>query len=245
MIPVQNTAPSRSPAILTWSLLATNCAVFFLTINLSSQGQEQLFMRFGLIPARFLSFIGAGDAWLLFNALLTVLTSMFLHGGWAHLILNMWMLWLFAPVVEDRLGPGRFLAFYMACGVAAVLVHAAIYPTSTIPVVGASGAISGILGCYISLFPFARLVIMIPILFIPFFFAVPSIIFATFWFLSQIVMGAVDLYMPRAAAGVAWWAHVGGFVAGVVLGPLLLRPSQAHRSYYRDEGILGFDLEGR
>ena len=130
---------------------------------------------------------------------LPFLSNMFLHGGWLHLILNMWTLYLFGPAVEDRLGSGRYLVFYLACGLFASIAHAFLNPTSTVPALGASGAISGVLGSFIMMFPLARLVIMIPILFFPFFFEVPAILFAGFWFLTQVTAGMAELFMPSQA----------------------------------------------
>jgi membrane associated rhomboid family serine protease len=170
---------------------------------------------------------------------------MFLHGGWLHLILNMWTLWLFGPTVEDRLGHSRYLAFYLACGVAASLTHVVFSAGSEIPALGASGAIAGVLGCYVRLFPLARVVVLVPILFLPLFFEVYAFIFVGLWFLIQVLQGTAELFTPTAAAGVAWWAHIGGFVAGLVLGPVLRRSEQRYRAYHADEGVLGFDPRGR
>jgi membrane associated rhomboid family serine protease len=165
---------------------------------------------------------------------------MFLHGGWLHLILNMWVLWLFGPTVEDRLGAGRFLLFYLATGVIASATHVAFNPTSEVPTLGASGAIAGILGAYLRMFPFARVVVVVPVIVIPFFFEVPAIVFVGLWFFMQLLQGAVELLAPDGGVGIAWWAHVGGFLAGLLLAPVVRRPRSGYRPYYRDEGILGF-----
>jgi membrane associated rhomboid family serine protease len=172
-------------------------------------------------------------------------TMMCLHGGWLHLIFNMWTLWLFGSTVEDRLGRGRYLAFYLACGVAASIAHVAFNPTSMVPALGASGAIAGVLGCYMRLFPLARVVVVVPILFIPLFFEVYAFVFVGLWFLIQIFQGTLELLLPTSGGGVAWWAHVGGFVAGLTLGPLLVQSARRYRVYYPDEGVLGFDTAGR
>ena len=169
---------------------------------------------------------------------------MFLHGGWLHLILNMWTLWLFGPTSRIGWGPPG-ISFYLACGLLASLTHAIFNPASTIPALGASGAIAGVLGCFIRLFPLARLVILIPILFFPFFFEVPAIVFAGLWFLTQVLQGTAELFMQPSGGGVAWWAHVGGFVFGFVLTPLLRQSRRRYRTYYADEGIFGFDPSGR
>jgi membrane associated rhomboid family serine protease len=240
MFPIQNAVPTRYAPAVTWALIATNCLVFLIQISLSPSELEAFLMQYALIPARY--FDGYTEAGL--ADYLPFLTNAFLHGGWLHLILNMWTLWLFGPVVEDRLGPGRFFAFYLACGVIASLTHALSNPTSEVPALGASGAIAGVLGCYVFLFPWARLVVMIPILFLPFFFELPAIIFVGLWFLVQLLQGTVELFAAPSGGGIAWWAHIGGFVGGLVLGPLLAQSERRYRNYYADEGIYGFDTSG-
>src|SRR5512133_2316519 len=178
MFPIQNAVPSRYPPVVTWTLIAANCAVFFVEISLSPEELEWFLSSFALIPARYLAPLPYDDTSLEIADWLPFVSNMFLHGGWLHLILNMWTLWLFGPIVEDRLGSGRYLAFYLACGLVASVTHAAFNPTSTVPALGASGAIAGVLGASIVLFPLARLVMVIPILFFPFFFEVPAIFFA-------------------------------------------------------------------
>jgi membrane associated rhomboid family serine protease len=157
----------------------------------------------------------------------------------------MWTLWLFGPAVEDRLGHLRFLLFYLACGLVASYAHAAFNPFSIVPALGASGAIAGVLACFLLLFPLARLIVVVPILFIPLFFEVPTIVFMGLWFFIQLMQGAAELFLPTGAAGIAWWAHVGGFVAGLLLGPLLIQSRNRFRPYYADEGVLGFTPTGR
>jgi membrane associated rhomboid family serine protease len=243
MFPVENSVPLRYPPIVTWALIAANCAVFLFEANLSEPELEQFLLRFALIPARYFEpelFGGAAAA-----DYLPFATNMFLHGGWLHLILNMWTLWLFGRAIEDRLGPGRYIAFYLACGVLASATHAVFNPISTVPALGASGAIAGVLGCYMRMFPLARVVVLVPILFFPFFFEVPGIVFAGLWLLLQVLQGTAELFSPSVGGGVAWWAHVGGFVGGFLLTPLLRRSRRRYRTYYADEGILGFDPRGR
>jgi len=245
MFPIQNTVPTRYPPFVTWALIAANCAIFFIQISLSEPQLERLLSRLALIPARYFAPSSYDNASLALADYLPFVSNMFLHGGWLHLILNMWTLWLFGPAVEDRLGPGRYLCFYVASGVFASVTHAVFNPTSVIPALGASGAIAGVLGCFVRLFPHARLVVFIPILFFPLFFEVPAAVFAGLWFLTQILHGTAELFMPSAGGGIAWWAHSGGFVAGFVLTPLLQQSKRRHRTYYADEGVLGFDPSGR
>jgi membrane associated rhomboid family serine protease len=244
MFPIRNAVPTRYPPTVTWALIAVNCAVFLLQVSLGPAELEEFLLRFALIPARYVDPLLFGEAGLTPDDFLPFFTMMFLHGGWLHLILNMWTLWLFGPAIEDRLGHGRYLAFYLACGVAAAIAHALSAPTSTVPALGASGAIAGVLGCYMQMFPLARVVVLVPILFIPLFFELYAFVFIGIWFLLQILQGTAELLMP-SAGGVAWWAHIGGFVAGVVLGPLLRRSERGYRTYYADEGELGFDTRGR
>jgi membrane associated rhomboid family serine protease len=239
MFPIKNAVPSRSPPLVTWALIAANCVIFLAETSLTPRELEWLLSQFALIPARYTE-----DGDLSLADYLPFFTNMFLHGGWMHLILNMWMLWLFGPTVEDRLGPGRYLMFYLACGILASVTHVVFNPGSPFPALGASGAIAGVLGCYIRLFPLARIVVMIPILIFPFFFEVPALVFAGLWFMMQLLQGTIDLFAPSAGGGVAWWAHVGGFMAGFVLAAPLRLPARRYRPYYADEGILGFTPMG-
>jgi membrane associated rhomboid family serine protease len=245
MIPIRNVVPTRYPPVMTWMLIAINCLVFLLQNSLTPGELEEFLRDFALIPARYTAVLPYGDANLSAVDLVPFFTMMFLHGGWLHLIFNMWTLWLFGSTVEDRLGHGRYLAFYLACGLAASIAHVIFNPTSIVPALGASGAIAGVLGCYMRLFPLARVVVVVPILFIPLFFEVYAFVFVGLWFLIQICQGTLELLLPTSGGGVAWWAHVGGFIAGLALGPLLVRSERRYRVYYPDEGILGFDTAGR
>ena len=243
MFPLQTTVPLRNPPVVTWVLIAVNCVVFLYQISLSEPELELFLSRFALVPGRYF----ASDASSALSVLdyLPFVTNMFLHGGWLHLILNMWTLWLFGRTVEDRFGSARYLRFYLLCGAVASTTHALVNATSEIPALGASGAIAGVLGCYMRMFPLSRVVVMIPILFFPFFFELPAIVFTGLWFLVQVMQGTADLFAPPTGAGVAWWAHIGGFVAGFLLTPLLQQSKRAHRPFYPDEGVLGFDPAGR
>ena len=245
MLPIRNAVPIRYPPVVTWALILANALVFLIQIGLGPVELNEFLFRFALIPARYFEPLAFGQESLSASDFLPFFTMMFLHGGWLHLILNMWMLWLFGPVIEDRLGHGAYLVFYAACGVAAAIAHVFFNPTSTVPAVGASGAIAGVLGCYVCLFPFARLIVLVPIIFIPLFFEVPALVFVFIWFILQVLQGTAESLAPSAGAGVAWWAHIGGFLAGLLIGPLLRRPKRTYRAYYPDEGILGFDPMGR
>jgi membrane associated rhomboid family serine protease len=242
MIPIRNAVPSRDPPVVTWILIAINCLVFLFQDSLSPDELELFLRQFALIPARYSE---ALDTDLNAADILPFFSMMFLHGGWLHLILNMWTLWLFGPTIEDRMGHARYLAFYLACGLTASVAHFMFNPTSIVAALGASGAIAGILGCYMRLFPMARVVVVVPILFIPLFFEVYAYVFISLWFLIQVLQSMMALLLPSASGDVAWWAHVGGFIAAFALSPLLVRSHQGYRPYYPDEGVFGFDTEGQ
>ena len=245
MIPYQDTVATRYPPLAVWGLLAVNIVVFVHQVSLPAALQERFIATFALVPARYFGALAllapptTPADWLPF------FTNMFLHAGWLHLGVNMWTLWIFGRAVEDRLGAGRFLGFFIACGLAASVAHAVLNPDSVVPALGASGAIAGVIGCYARMFPFARLVMIVPIVIVPLFVEVSAIAFALVWFVLQIVPGLLALGQDTDAGGIAWWAHVGGFVAGVLLAPLVRRPQAAYRPYYPDEGICGFMPDGR
>lgn len=215
---------SRSLPLVTWGLIVVNVLVFSLMIAAGS-GAERIALRFGVVPARLL----AGDhplGWM------TLVTSMFLHGGWAHLFSNVLALYIFGDNVEDRLGSGRYLFLYLACGLAAGGVHILFNSTSTIPAIGASGAISGVLAAYLLFFPTARVITLVPLFFWPWFVEVPAVVYLGFWFVSQLLNGMLSIVVgAQTLGGVAWWAHVGGFVAGLVLAPMLQLRRYVRRSY--------------
>src|SRR3979409_1452211 len=220
MIPIRNAVPSRYPPVITWMLIAINCLVFLFQDSLSLDELELFLQQFALIPARYSEAFATGDANLEAADILPFFSMMFLHGGWLHLILNMWTLWLFGPTIEDRLGHRRDLAFYLGCGFAASLTRVIFNPTSIIPALGASGAIAGLLGCYMRLFPMARVVVVVPILFIPLFFEVYAFVFIGLWFLIQVLQSMMALLLPSANGDVRGWGHVGGLTDGLGSGPL-------------------------
>lgn len=245
MIPIKDTVARRFPPTVTWTLIIVNCLVFLLQISLHPSATKAFLFNFALIPSRYfgeLSMVYPPHGLLDY---LPFMTNMFLHGGWLHLIFNMWSLWVFAPAVEDRLGVVRFTVFYLLSGISASFAHAFFNPSSTIPALGASGAIAGVIGCYVRMFPLSRLIVLVPIVFIPFFFEMPAIIFALLWFVMQIIPGLVELILPPDSGGVAWWAHIGGFVAGWVLAPFVRRKSADYRCYFADEGCYGLMPNGR
>lgn len=223
MIPVAGSVRSLRPPLATGALIAACVLVFLHETRLPSRLLDHFIQVYGLVPARQAAALAEAPLALGYW-LVPMFTSMFLHGGWAHLIGNMMFLWIFGDGVENRMGHARFLAFYLACGLAAGQAQVVAAPDSVIPMVGASGAVAGVLGAYLVLYPTASVVVMVPIFFYPYFFQVPALFFLGFWFLQQLIHGTAFALNPAAgqAGGVAWWAHVGGFVAGVVLLPLFL-----------------------
>lgn len=219
---------------MTWTLIGANVFVFLIEISLPAHQLEAVFYWFGLVPARYTHPEWARYVGLPLDTYWPFLTNMFLHGSFAHLLGNMWTLWIFGDNVEDRMGPVRFLIFYLLCGVAAGVVHSLVNPASTVPAVGASGAISGVLGAYFLLFPRSHIIMLFPVFFLPYFFTLPASVYLLFWFLAQFFSGTVALFGPENVGGIAWWAHVGGFAAGVVLHRLFLLPAACRRCY-RDQ----------
>lgn len=212
MIPLRDSIPSRTVPIVNISLIIVNVLIFFLELSLG-QDLGAFIYTFGLIPAELTSaFTGSGSA---IFAVVPLFTSMFLHAGWFHLLGNMLFLWVFGDNVEDMMGHRRYLLFYVLCGLGATATHVAFAPYSEIPVVGASGAIAGVLGAYFLLFPRARVLTLIPIFFIHLI-EVPALVFLGFWFVMQFFSGLFSIGVP-SAGGVAWWAHVGGFATGAAL----------------------------
>jgi rhomboid family protein len=236
MIPIRDTIPTRTVPLVTWSLIAANVLVFLFELTLDPAGLDALVYLFGIVPARFTHPGWASTVGLPVDDYWPFLTSMFLHGGWGHIISNMWALWIFGDNVEERMGRSRFLLFYLLAGLAAGLLHWITNAQSTVPTVGASGAIAGVLGAYFVLFPHARIIALIPVGFWPFFFEVPAVIYLFVWFVSQLFSGTLEALGPQDVGGIAWWAHVGGFGFGMALHRVFLLPeSRRGRRPARDE----------
>ncbi len=214
MIPIRDENPTRRVPFVNYILIAVNVLVFLWQVSLGPSGEQALYWM-ALIPRNLTIGLDLGDVRALF-------TSMFMHAGLAHLLGNMLYLWIFGDNVEDALGHARYLFFYLTGGVAASLTHVFLYPASTVPTVGASGAIAATLGAYLLLFPQRRVVTLIPFGFFIQMARIPAAIVLGFWFLSQLWEGTLALGMAELG-GVAFWAHIGGFVFGAVVGPLLRR----------------------
>jgi len=221
MIPLRDENPSHSVPVVTRSLIAINAAMFLYELALGP-GLRDFMLQWGEVPARVtLAFHFREEP--ITPVALTFLSSMFLHGGWAHLLGNMWYLWIFGDNVEDRLGAVRYFLFYLLAGVIAALAHWLTNPGSRLPTVGASGAIAGVLGAYAVAFPRARVVTLVPLF--PFFqvVALPALLVLGLWFVFQFFSGALSLGYG-AGGGVAWWAHIGGFAFGALTMKAFGRP---------------------
>jgi len=233
MFPIQDSVPRRCPPLMTWGLITVNVLIFYLETGISEPELERLIYGYGIVPAKitdYLDWNGIGGVFS--DAIMPFFTSMFIHGGWVHIIGNMWILWIFGDNVEDEMGPLRFLIFYLLCGLCAGIVHVVSNPGSLIPTVGASGAIAGVMGAYFVLFPRARIIMMIPIFIFPFFFEIPAYFFLAYWFVQQVFSGAISLVAAGNVSGIAWWAHAGGFIFGVIIHRLFIyvRPVPCRRN---------------
>ena len=189
-------------------LILANAAVFWFELRIGEAALQNFIFTWGLVPAQFLS--APVDAWL------TIFTSMFLHGGWFHFLSNMWVLYIFGDNIEDRVGAVPYLFFYLLSGAAAALLQIYITQGSSVPMIGASGAIAGVLGAYLISYPGARIASIVPILFIFTIVDVPAVLFLIFWFISQLYSGVFAI-QGGSASGIAWWAHIGGFIFGLIM----------------------------
>ena len=213
MIPLRDVIPSRTFPLFTVTFIVLNSVAFLFEISLPEDALQTFLVTYGVVPARL--------DWL------TVLTSMFLHGGWLHFLGNMLYLWIFGDNVEDRLGHGRYVLFYLACGAAAALAHVWMNPASTVPTIGASGAIAGVMGAYFVLYPHSRVLSLVPLFIIWEMIEVPAILFLGLWFLMQFFSGVGAVAEAGVeTGGVAFWAHVAGFVAGAAAVLVLKKPSR-------------------
>jgi len=204
MIPLRDVIPSRTTPYITVTIIALNALAWFYEVTLPEDVLQLFTQVYGVVPADF--------------SAPALISSMFLHGSWSHVIVNMWYLWIFGDNVEDRLGHGRFLAFYLLCGIAAALGQVAMDPYSTVPMVGASGAIAGVMGAYFVLYPQSRVLTLVPLWFYYEIFELPAIFLLGFWFLIQLFSaGAIAVTAStHGSGGVAFMAHVGGFAFGAV-----------------------------
>jgi membrane associated rhomboid family serine protease len=221
MIPLRDTERSSSPPVITVLLIVVNAVVFMYELSLDPFSRNHLISVYGVVPDHF--------------RYVSLVTSMFFHGGWMHIIGNMWFLWIFGDNVEDILGHGQYLLFYLLCGVAAGLAHVMFNPDSNLPTIGASGAIAGVMGAYLVKFPHSRILTLVPIFFFLTTFELPAAFVLIYWFVIQLFSGAGSVaYSNASQGGTAWFAHIGGFLAGIALIYILptRRPYQKRRDLY-------------
>jgi membrane associated rhomboid family serine protease len=211
MIPIRDNQPSNCFPVVTYILMGINVLVFILQIQIGFNN-EVFFYSYGLVPAKY-TVHEMTRHFSLANQLFSILSYMFLHGGFWHFIGNMWFLYIFGDNVEEHFGALRFLGFYLICGIISGLFHFLLNPVSMVPTIGASGAIAGVMGAYFLLYPKARILTVIPIIIFPWFVEIPAFIFLGVWFLIQFINAAGT----GAGSGIAWWAHIGGFIAGLAL----------------------------
>lgn len=220
MIPLRDNIPARHYPLVTHVLIASNVLVFLMQLGHGPREIQEFVFTYGLVPARY-TIDGVSVYFSPFQQIFAFFSFMFLHGGFLHLLFNMWTLYIFGDNVEDRLGSFYFFLFYIGCGLVSGLSHFLLNLESTTPVIGASGAIAGVMGAYFLLYPGSRILTLIPVLFIPFFIEIPAFFFLGLWFLLQLLNAAGT---QAQQAGIAWWAHIGGFVCGMLaikLFPLL------------------------
>ncbi len=214
MIPLRDVIPSRTTPYITVTIIVLNAVAWFFELSMGERQLTEFLYFYGVVPAAF--------SWP------TLITSMFLHGSWSHVIGNMWYLWIFGDNVEDRLGHGRFIVFYLLCGMAAAIGQIVMDPSSELPTIGASGAIAGVMGAYFVLYPQSRVLTLIPWIFIQIV-EIPAIVLLGFWFLMQFLSaGAIAVTANTHGGGVAFAAHVAGFVVGMV-GVFVFRKPQVDR----------------
>jgi membrane associated rhomboid family serine protease len=225
MIPLYDTVRTRKFPFINILIIVLNVLAFLYELQLGSSALERFIFTWGSVPADLTA--NLAGTWP------TIFTSMFLHGGWFHLLSNMWFLYIFGDNVEARLGGIRYLIFYLLSGVAAVFLQAYLLPSSSVPMIGASGAIAGVLGAYLISFPRSRIASLVPILFIFTIIEIPAAIFLVLWFLSQLYSGLFSI-QGAAASGIAWWAHIGGFVFGVVMVSFFVRRSIRRNNWYQE-----------
>lgn len=240
MIPLRDNVPSSRRPLVTWTIIGLCTLLFLFEQLLPGPVLYEFIHIYGVVPARYTDPAYAHVMGYPEGGYESLITYMFLHGGWLHFLLNMWVLWIFSDNVEEALGPLRFTVFYLLCGLLAAVSHILFNWNAVAPVIGASGAIAGVMGAYFRLFPRARVVTLIPIIIIPWIIELPAVVFLGIWFAVQILSGLAGSAGGGEATSVAFWAHAGGFVAGMALVRLFLPPGcrfcfdPRNRRYDRD-----------
>ena len=224
MIPLRDSIKSKSFPLVNIFIIGINIAVFLYEVSLSPERLGFLVDNYGFVPARLTAFLEGQFP--VIPLLISSITAIFLHGGWLHLFGNMWFLWVFGDNIEDNLGHRRYLFFYLIVGLAGNLAHGLANPISAVPTVGASGAIAGILGAYLICFPRSRILTFIPLIIFFTIYEIPAVVFLFIWFALQLLSGTAALSMPGET--VAWWAHIGGFLAGAILVRVFDKSTKRH-----------------
>lgn len=235
MLPLHTTVYARHVPVVTWVIIAVNALVFLFEVELPRDTLEKMTYLFGVVPARFTDPAWAERVGFPLHDYWPFVTSMFLHGGLLHIVGNMWTLAVFGRNVEDQMGPLRYLVFYFLCGIVSGIAHTLINSTSELPAIGASGAIAGVMGAYLVMYPKSRVVVMVLIVIFPLFFDLLAVVYLVFWFLLQLFSGVMELTQTANSSGIAVWAHVGGFLFGALLLPLFVWGSR-RRQPHPDEG---------
>jgi membrane associated rhomboid family serine protease len=218
MIPLRDVIPSRSIPYITVTIIVLNALAWIYELALPAQVLPVFLQLYGVVPADF--------------STPTLVSSMFLHGGWSHVIGNMWYLWIFGDNVEDRMGHGRFVVFYLICGIAAALGHVAMDPNSTLPTIGASGAIAGVMGAYFVLYPHSRVLTLVPLIIYFEIVELPAVLLLGFWFVMQLFSaGAIAVTANTEGGGIAFMAHIAGFIAGL-LGVFVFRKRRRPQEWW-------------
>jgi len=229
MIPLRDTIPSRRTPVAVLLIILVNAAVFGLELSLPERGLTDLVERFGIVPSTWAGLTPSDylhEPRLALGLAQVLIGSQFLHAGWLHIAGNLWTLWIFGDNVEDRMGPLRFLVFYLACGIVAGLTHMHFNAGSEVPTIGASGAIAGVMGSYFVLYPRAKVITLVPFFFL-FLVELPAVVYLGFWFLTQLFSGTLALSQNEQAGGIAFLAHGGGFVCGLATFWIFLRRDRA------------------
>jgi membrane associated rhomboid family serine protease len=235
MIPIRDDTPRFSTPYVTYFLIALNTAIFLFEWSVGLQSKADLnalIFQFGVVPRHVTALVSGTAHVNPVSALLPLFTCMFLHGSWLHVIGNMWFLWIFGDNIEDYLGHFSYLVFYLVSGIAASLLQIVLSPTSRVPTIGASGAIAGVMGAFLVLYPKARVLTIVPLIIFFTFWWLPAWVFLGYWFVLEFLSGTATSIAATTsnAGGIAFWAHVGGFLAGIIL--IKLMPERPHRSRY-------------
>ncbi|MBS4050886.1 MAG: rhomboid family intramembrane serine protease [Methylomonas sp.] len=229
MIPIRDSIPCNTTPYVTWGIMAVCIGVYLLMLLMPDAMAQHFLYKYGMVPLRYTNPTWSKHFGLPPDYYFSFLSSLFLHGGWVHLLVNMMFMWIFADNIEDLMGHKRFAAFYLICGLLATYIQWYFSQNLVVPVVGASGAIAGVLGAYFFRFPYARVVIMVPILFFPLFFEIPAIAFLGVWVILQLQEISTAAMFPGLGGSSAWWAHLGGFAVGALIHPLFIDKPTVYR----------------